>query len=264
MTCPFPAVAPRELALLSNLDRMRRTEVTSDEARELLGDASHRVLSDMARKGLLDRISRGLYVVRPLHAVGGPWSVTAAAAVEHLLTGEPHYIGGSLAFTLHRLTQQQHMSVVDAYVLRRRRRRTISHASVRFHIVEPERIELGSARYPIEGVSVAMSDPEKTVLDTLDHPAAFGGLHEAVRMVNRALDRVDADIVIEYALQLSRPSTLQRLGVLLERHDTASSRLGALADRVRSSSNKAAMVPGPRVGRLHPSWHIIENDLETS
>jgi predicted transcriptional regulator of viral defense system len=116
----FPSLSPRELALLSELDRKHRTQVTSDEARELLGAATHRVLSDMARKGLLNRVSRGVYVVRPLRSVARPWTVSALAAVEHLLTNEPHYIGGLVAVTLHRLTEQLYASVVDAYVLSRR------------------------------------------------------------------------------------------------------------------------------------------------
>jgi predicted transcriptional regulator of viral defense system len=259
----FPSLSPRELALLSELDRKHRRQVTSEEASQLLGAAAHRVLSDMARKGLLNRVSRGVYVVRPLRSIARPWTVSALAAVEHLLSDEPHYIGGLIALTLHRLTDQVHASVIDAYIVRRRRERTIANAAVHFHLTEPRRIDVGLTRVPVEHVAVAVSDPEKTLLDALDHPKPFGGLREAVRLVDRSLDRIDADILVQYALQLSPLSTLQRLGVLLERRGAAPAKLSDIANRVRDSSNTPAMVPGPRTGRVHPTWHIIENDISS-
>jgi predicted transcriptional regulator of viral defense system len=166
-----------------------------------------------------------------------------------------------MALTLHRLTDQLHASVIDAYVLRRRRQRTIANAAVHFHLTEPRRIDLGLTRVPVEHVAVAVSDPEKTLLDALDHPRPFGDLREAVRLVDRSLNRIDVDTLVQYALQLSPLSTLQRLGVLVERYGAAPAKLSDIANRVRGSSNTPAMVPGPRTGRLHPTWHIIENDI---
>ena len=257
----YPSLGPQEVALLSELDRRRLTRVTSGQAREVLGVATHRVLSDMARKGLLDRVGRGVYLVRPLRSVARPWSVSALAAVEYLLQDEPHYVGGLIALTLHRLTDQQHASLIDAFVLRRRKERIIANATVRFHASKANRIGVGTTHVQVENAAVSVSDPEKTLLDALDYPQPFGGLREGVRLVSRSLDRVKPAVLIDYALELSTTSTLQRLGVLLERHGTVQAQLDVLAARIRNTSNKPTMVPGPRTGTLNPTWHIIENDL---
>src|SRR4051794_24369606 len=68
---------------------------------------------------------------------GGPWSLPSLVAVEILLASEPHYVGGLVAFTLHRLTQQQYLSVVDAFITGFRRSRRLGDAEVRFHRRKP-------------------------------------------------------------------------------------------------------------------------------
>lgn len=249
------------MALLSDLDRRHLARVTPEQVRDLLGAATHRVMSDMARKGLLDRVSRGVYLVRPLRSVARPWSVSALTAVEYLLQDEPHYVGGLAALTLHRLTQQQHASVTDAFVLRRRKERIIANAMARFHAVKAERLAVGTTQVQVERVAVSVSDPEKTLLDALDYPAQFGGLREGVRLVSGALGRIDPVILVDYALRLSPMSTLQRLAVLLERRGVARTQLDLLAARIRGTANKPSVIPGSRMGSLHPIWHIIENDL---
>jgi predicted transcriptional regulator of viral defense system len=203
-------------------------------------------------------------MARPIHAFARPWSLSAITAVELALADEPHYIGGLVAFTLHRLTEQIHSSVVDAYVLRRRNGAIIASARVRFHRIPQSAIGLGTVDLLVEQLAVCVSDPERTLLDALDRPAAVGGLTEAVRLVAHGLAAIDPSRLVAYALELSPPSTLQRIGVLMERAGVRTSDLLPLVERVRGTSNKPAMVPGARRGRLHPLWHIIENDIPPS
>jgi len=228
----------------------------------MLGPSGRRVVSGMARKGVLDRVRRGVYVTRPIHAFARPWSLSAVASVEQALADEPHYLGGLVAFSLHRLTEQTYSSAIDVYVVGRRRPAVISNARVRFHQVPESAMGVGIAKLSVEQVAVRMSDPERTLLDALDRPAAMGGLTQAVRMFAGGLEGVDVPRLIVYALELSPPSTLQRVGVLLERRGVPEQYLRTLADRVRGTSNKPAMVPGPRRGHLHARWRIIENDVE--
>jgi predicted transcriptional regulator of viral defense system len=172
-------------------------------------------------------------------------------------------MGGLIALTLHRLTDQQHASLIDAFVLRRRKQRIIANATVRFHASKANRIVVGTTHVQVENVAVSVSDPEKTLLDALDYAEPFGGLREGVRLVSRSLDRIEPAVLIDYALKLSPMSTLQRLGVLLERTAVMQTQLDVLAARIRGTSNKPTMVPGPRTGTLNPTWHVIENDLAT-
>jgi predicted transcriptional regulator of viral defense system len=247
--------------MLAEMSRRRQDRLSVVEARHLVGTPALKVVSSMARKGLLDRVRRGVYVVRPLRAIARPWSLTALVAVEQAMAGEPHYIGGLAAFTLHRLTEQTHATVIDVYLAAHRRTATIANARVRFHKIAKADLLLGLQTVAIEQVPVSVSDPERTLLDALDRPAAVGGLLHGVPLVLRALDRVDTALLASYACTQSSTSTIQRLGVLLERRGAAEGILAALSDRVRDTVNKPAMLPGSRRGRLHPRWRIIENDL---
>jgi predicted transcriptional regulator of viral defense system len=182
-------------------------------------------------------------------------------AVEQAVADEPHYIGGLVAFTLHRLTEQTHSTVIDVYLAAHRRAATIANARAVFHQIAESQLQLGVTTLSMEDVAVTVSDPERTLLDALDRPNSVGGLRHAVPRVAGGLGRVDLPRLVGYALELSSTSTLQRLGLLLERHGAADDILRNLADRVHGTSNKPAMMPGSRSGRLNPRWRIIENDL---
>jgi predicted transcriptional regulator of viral defense system len=258
-----PRLSPSETALLSEVDRRELTILTSADARHILGGSGPKVVSEMARKGIVDRVGRGIYVVRPLRAFGRPWGLTAIVAVEHSLAGQDHYFGGLAALTLHRLSEQSYSSVIDVYVPSRRRGRTVANARVHFHRVPPQRIEIGLATLLLEAVPVKVSDPEKTLLDALDLPGVYGGLTAAVRLVDELIDKVSFTQLVEYALELSPMSTLQRLGVLLERHGAPGWELGQLAQRAADTSNVPSMVSGLRRGPYNSRWHVVENDIIT-
>jgi len=215
----------------------------------------------MARKGVLDRVTQGVYIIRPLRALGQPWGLSSFIAVEQALGETPHYIGALAALTMHRLTDQSFSSVVDVYLAKRLRSRKMGNAMVRFHAVPDVRLQVGSSRLELEERPVWVSDPEKTLLDALDYPAPYGSLEGAVRTVDHAIAKVDAATLVRYGLELSSVSTLQRLGVLLERHGAQADTLKPLERRLRKTRNEPSMVSGPRVGRLNQRWRIVENDL---
>jgi|SRR5579859_835016 len=249
-----------ELALLSALDRQRTTRVTVAQAKDVVGPGAAKLLASLARKHVLDRIGRGVYVVRPLRAIGRPWSISALAAVELALRDEPHYVGGLAALTIHRLSDQLNASLIDVFVVRRRRKQTVANANVRFHSIRGSEIGVGVSVVVIERVNVRVSTPEKTVLDALNHSSAFGGKAQGLRIADRAIDKVDLAMLVTYALELSPTSTLQRLGVLLQRRDADDQQQARLAVAIRETKNLPAMLPGPRRGRFNARWRIFEND----
>jgi predicted transcriptional regulator of viral defense system len=264
MTYKAPRLSSTELALLSELDRRQQTRITTNEAKDIVGATGTKVVADLARKGALDRVGHGVYVVRPLRAVGRRWSVSAFTAVAQALSEKRYYIGGPAALTLHRLTEQMHISVVDVFLGERRLPQILANARVRFHNLPVAQLEDGLAPVLIEQVPVSVSDPERTLVDALNHPSAFGGVAQGVRAVERALPKVNLDRVVTYALKLSGSSSLQRLGVLMERQRAPESLLARLEGGIRNTRNLPAMIPGPRKGPFNPRWHISENDKTVS
>jgi predicted transcriptional regulator of viral defense system len=260
-------LSKRERALLSGWERGRKKSVSLGEIGRAVGAPVARVVaSNLVRKGVLDRIRPGLYAVRPFRAMARPWTLPSLVAVELLLAGERHYIGGLTAFTLHRLTQQQYASVVDAFTTSFRRPRRLGEAEIRFHRRKPSLFESGLITIDIDGTQVVVSDPERTVLDALEEPHIVGGMQEARRLFDEAVPRLDHVRLTTYALDIARGSTCQRLGLLLERHGIEGPFMDELRTRAARPTGVYQLIPGDDdcPATPNPVWHVIENDRPCS
>src|SRR4051794_29054056 len=157
-------LSPRETALLSTWERERRSHITQDELRALLGPrVAIRVIQGMTRKGILERVGPGIYTIHPLRSLNRPRATSAVVATAALLADEPYYLGGWWTFSLHHLTQQVFAHLLDAYVTRKRNPRTFGSAHVTFHVLPPTAFEYGIITPLIEGTSIAVSNPERTI-----------------------------------------------------------------------------------------------------
>lgn len=250
------------MALLAGWERERRVSVTLDDIRRDVGAAVARdVASRLVAKRALERVGAGRYLVRPLRTLSRPTAASAPVQAAVLLQGEPYYLGGHWALTFHRLTDQQYVSVLDAFVARRHPSRRLGGARLAFHRVSSKRLGYATIVTDLEGMSVQLSDPERTLIDLLDFPALAGGGSEALRMVKQTLPRVDRAKLVEYAVRGARNSTCKRLGVLLERGGAAPRRLTELRKRVLKSKSVLSMDPGAsRRGSFNRRWGVIEND----
>lgn len=236
--------------------------MTLEDIRRAVGASVARdVASRLVAKKALERIGAGRYLVRPLRTLSRATAASAPVQAAVLVQGEPYYLGGLWALTFHRLTEQQYVSVLDAFVARRHPSRRLGGARLVFHRVSSERLRYGSVATQLEGMSVQLSDPERTLVDLLDFPALAGGGSEALRMVKRTLSQLDRTKLVEYAARGGRSSTCQRLGVLLERTGGAPRRLAQLHKRVAKTKSVLSMDPSaPRKGTFNRRWSVIEND----
>lgn len=181
--------------------------------------------------------------------------------VAALLRDEPYYLGGLWALTFWRLTTQQYTTRIDAFVVRSHQPRTLANARVRFHRAPASRIDEVSERASVEGTSVNVSTREGTLLDLLDYSNVAGAMRAALGFVELALDRIELGKLVRLGASVSRPSTCQRLGVLLERRGVALSRLAPLRRRASGTQSLTSMVPGaPRRGQVNARWRVVEND----
>lgn len=255
------ALSAREVWLLSGLERDRATSLSIADARRRLGPSAQRVLSSLSRKGALQRVSRGLYLVRPFRTLtrASVSSTVVAAAV--LLGQRPHYFGGLWACAFHQLTAQTYGAVIDAFVATRLASRPLGSGRLVFHLVPAARLREGVTTATLEGTLVRVSTLERTLLDALDSPRASGGVENAVRLVSGNLSKANARQLIDQAARLASSATIQRLGVLLERTALPDRALAPLKRRVNASLPLTAMLPArPRRGPINPRWRLIEND----
>ena len=260
-----PGLSSIEIALLSSWERERKDRISIGELRQRLGHETRGVVDSLVQKGLLERIAPGLYLIHPFRSLARPRAVSAPVVAAALLADEPYYLGGWWAFSLHRLTQQVYGSLMDAYVTRERRSRRLRSARLVFHVLPSAAFDYGIETVRIEETDVHVSDAARTVLDALDYPKTFGGLRAVLQLVEPALARVDRKQLVAYAVRGSRPSTCQRLGVLLERRGATAHSLAPLARRTRETASLLSMLPdAPRTGPVNARWRVVENDQESS
>ena len=256
-----PSLSRREVALLAGWERERRGHVTAEYVRTVAGRAAAKdIVKSLVGKGALVRLSRGLYLVRPFRSLLRPTVPSAPVALAAFLHDEPYFVGGLWAFAHHGFTDQQYASTLDAFVTRVRPSRTMAGARVVFHALPLRSMEHGISETTIEGVAIRVSDPERTLVDVLDHPRMVGGLGRAVELFASGLARVRIRKVAEYAARFSRTSTCQRLGLMLERAHAPASALRHLDRRVQGSLSSISMLPGRRTGHVNRRWNVVEND----
>jgi predicted transcriptional regulator of viral defense system len=255
-------LSSRERLALAEWERARVSRVTRAEVAARWGnDKTDKITSALVRKGALRRVGRGIFLVVPLRAQTKPSTSSAAVTVAALLQDEPYYLGGLWALTYWRLTAQQYTAQIDAFVVRSHQPRTLANARVRFHRAPASRIDEICERAFVEGASVNLSTREGTLLDLLDYSDLAGAMHAALGFVEVALDQVDIGKLVRLAATISRPSTCQRLGVLLERRGVALPRLAPLRRRASATRSLTSMVPGaPRRGPVNARWRVVEND----
>jgi predicted transcriptional regulator of viral defense system len=253
-----------EARVVLSLEEQGREELSLDTIQELAKvrrGFARKLAHELVAKGWLQRVGRGRYLLNP-----SGYGPDAGPETDPLRVGShivrPYYFGFATAAELWGLMLRPGRT----YYLVTPTRTTVHVAGpARFRIVRlaPGRF-FGSAELRRRGLTLAVSDPERTVLDCLARPEFAGGIAGAAQVLARAKPQL----------------AWTRLGAYLGRLGSQSLglRLGFLAERVRPSvlpperwTRRLLPRPGdpwvplgpPRTyGRTGPRdarWHLILN-----
>jgi len=171
------------------------------------------LLHRLERSGWLVRVRRGLYTLpsnvfqgNPLHEFETAMALARPAAISHWS-----------ALSLHGLTEQPPRTV---FVLTTTQtdRRTTNLDGILYHFtrVAPH-LFFGIQQVWVGESQVAVTDPERTLLDGLERPRLCGGFHEVLAAFERHLPSLQLDRLVQYGRRFS-PATARRLGWILEVH----------------------------------------------
>jgi predicted transcriptional regulator of viral defense system len=129
----------------------------------------------------------------------------------------------------------------------------------RYVTVIPWRFELGLETIWLEErFRVDITDRERTVLDLFTLPRMFGGMGEALSVIERHRDGLDLDKLIRYALRYESVAAVKRLGWSLERAGVETKTLMPLLEV--PASHYSLLDPGRvRRGEHDRRWMIIAN-----
>jgi predicted transcriptional regulator of viral defense system len=166
------------------------------------------LLRRMVNTGLLDRVRRGHYVVRPLGVLGTRAAAEdVAIAVAAAFSGHPHRMAYHTALDEHDLIVHPVRTIYVA-TTRRMRVKDLSGRPLRT-VLEPETaIQVGAiARGPSQ-----MSDLERALLDAAARPDLAGGAAVLADAITSAGRNVDPERLTRFAEQLGWAAALRRLG----------------------------------------------------
>jgi predicted transcriptional regulator of viral defense system len=222
------------------------------------------LLSSLVKGRWVQRLRRGLYAFADM--LVPPFAIATRLV-------EPSAISHWSALNYHGLTEQIPQSVfaltpnkvvtpsMRAGAPAHPEKRHVWHIlGVRYHYVtvKPEFYFGIEPVWISENFRVPMTDKERTILETFASPRLFGGIGEALSLVDQHMARLDLKRLIEYAVRYRKVSVAKRLGWALERAGIPQRTLSPL--RKIPMAGLAILDPTrPRGGPVHPTWHIREN-----
>ncbi len=262
------------IALAGELARQGLLIFTTEQARHVAGELHMlesgvgMLLTRLADAGWIVRLRRGLYAGtgRLPGGVDVPPFVLATALVE------PSAIALWSALAHHDLTDQVPVAItaitprkVITPSMRAPGPSPVRHAwhvaglECRFVTLTQLRYEIGIERvWADERFAFSITDRERTVLDAFAMPSHFGGISEGLAVLDRALDVLDLEKMIGYALQYGSRTLAKRLGWSLEQAGVDLAALAPLLEVPSTSYN--VLDPGrPRRGERDRRWKLILN-----
>lgn len=262
------SLSPRESQLVLGLEWEDRKWVTREEILDLYEgneNVADRVIRSLRRKGWLERIAPGRYLL--IGAERGPEGIPHGnlLAIAASLV-EPSYLAYGTAAEIHDLTPQTRHTVWLA-APERVHHKEIRGTEVRFVYLQEEKF-FGAEDIDWLDERVRVSDLHKTILDCVDKPEYAGGIGEVTRIVASAAGQVDWKTMIRYSRRMGSQALVQRLGFLMdfvgaEMPDRARTELHEL---VSPNSRPQLGVPSRwgTGGALDPEWRLVVNVPESA
>lgn len=175
--------------------------------------AATNTLGRLVRKGWLQRLERGLYMIIPLEA--GPerlWSENALVLASNLIS--PGAVAYWSALRFWNMTEQI-PRVQFIQTTKRKSPLMIQGVEFRF-IYVAERYFFGISPRKIEDISIMVTDREKTIIDAASRPDLSGGIIQLAQAMKSSVNAIDWEKLDRYLVQWGGGVVAKRLGFLVE------------------------------------------------
>ncbi|MBE9593727.1 MAG: hypothetical protein IMF19_09630, partial [Proteobacteria bacterium] len=169
--------------------------------------------SRLEKKGWIERIEKGKYMIIPLGAEKGKYTLNEFVIGSLLVN--PYSVAYWSALNFYGLTEQ-FPNTVFLQTTSRKKKQATEIFGVRYRIVRvKEEKFFGSRNEWIEDTEVNITDKEKTLLDCLDKPQYCGGVVEVAKALKYGSE-LDKKKLVDYAKKLNNSGVIRRLGYLCD------------------------------------------------
>jgi len=204
----------RGIDLLNSLAKKGNTFTFNDalEMSNLFTKSLQKVLYRLQQKGAIERIEKGKYLIIPLGAEKGKY--TLHEFVIGSLLVEPYSIAYWSALNYYGLTEQIPTTVFIQTITRKfNTNPKVFGVQYKITKVKKEKV-FGIRKEWIEETQINITDKEKTIIDCLDKPQYCGGIIEVAKALkNNKFDRKKLE---NYTQCIGNSGVLRRLGFLCE------------------------------------------------
>jgi len=170
------------------------------------------VLSRLEKKGWIERIEPGKYIVIPLGAEKGKYTLHEFVIADLLVN--PCIISYWSALNYYGFTEQIPVTVfIQTSARKKHQEMTVFDVTYKIIRTKKEKI-FGTKKEWFEDTQITITNKEKTIIDCLDKPQHCGGIIE----VAKALKTKNYDIkkLLSYAQKINNTGVIRRLGYLSE------------------------------------------------
>ncbi|MHB1035929.1 MAG: type IV toxin-antitoxin system AbiEi family antitoxin domain-containing protein [Pirellulales bacterium] len=252
----FAYIQMRSMEKVRNGDLLQPLGINIEQERKLL--------SRLARRGLIVRVRRGLYLVPRRLPPGGRWSPGEFVALASLMAdcGGTYQLCGPIAF--HRYGwDDQVPNRLCAYNNRISGERRVGTASITLIRVTDDRLgETDAFRTP-DDVQVVYSSRTRTLIDAVYDWSRFGSLPRAYGWIRAEITegRVSPADLIRVARRYGNIGTCRRLGRLLEAEGVTAPLLRRLEREIPPSTALIPWIPTlPKKGSVDRRWGVLVNE----
>lgn len=199
------------------LDKLAKKKIfTIEDAAKLTStnrDVLKVILSRLEKKGWIERVEPGKYIVIPLGAEKGKY--TLHEYVIGSLLVNPCIISYWSALNYYGFTEQIPTTVFIQSTARKKQQK-INIFGVDYKIIRLKKEKIfGTKKEWFEDTKVAITDKEKTIIDCLDKPQYSGGIIEVAKALNTKNYNVKK--LVKYSQKISNTGVIRRLGYLCEK-----------------------------------------------
>ena len=170
------------------------------------------ILSRLEQRGIIERIEKGKYLIIPLGAEKGKYTLHEFVIGSTLI--EPYCISYWSALNYYGLTEQI-PTTVFLQTTARKKNQDVKVFGVEYQIIKVKKEKIfGIRKEWIDETQINITDKEKTIIDCLDKPQYCGGIIEVAKALkNNKFDRKKLE---NYAQRIGNSGVLRRLGYLCE------------------------------------------------
>ena len=179
---------------------------------ELDSNILKKILFRLEKKGWIERIEKGKYMIIPLEAKKGEYTLNEFVIGSMLV--QPYCIAYWSALNYHGMTEQI-PTTVFIQTTSRKKKQELEIFGVKYRIIRVKQNKFfGRKKEWFENVQINITDREKTIIDCLDKPQYCGGIIEVFKALKES--ELNYNKLVYYAKKTNNTGVMRRLGYLVD------------------------------------------------